>query len=87
MIDTPQRPRDSIKVGPTRKRMAHRLLDSSSGDDSNGGSEILPKDGEFKEIKDNMLKLLFKRLRKIQECGLNYTICSIAGWFIYKTKN
>ena len=61
--DTPLRPRDSIKVGLTRKRMAHRLLDSSSGDDSDGNSEILPKDGEIKEIKD-MLKLLCKKVEE-----------------------
>ena len=27
--DTPLRPRDFIKVGPTRKRITHRLLNSS----------------------------------------------------------
>ena len=61
--DTPLRPRDSIQVGPTRKRIAHRLLDSSSAcsDDSDGDSEIMPTKGEMKEIK-GMLKLLCKKV-------------------------
>ena len=61
--DTPLRPRDSIQVGPTRKRIAHRLLDSSSAcvDDSDGDSEIMPTKGEMKELK-GMLKLLWKKV-------------------------
>ena len=61
--DTPLRPRDSIQVGPTRKCIAHRLLDSSSAcsDDSDGDSEIMPTKGEMKEIK-GMLKLLCKKV-------------------------
>ena len=50
-------------MGPTRKRIAHRLLDSSSAcvDDSDGDSEIMPTKGEMNEIK-GMLKLLCKKV-------------------------
>ena len=61
--DTPLRPRDFIKVGPTRKCITHRLLNSSSGENSESGSKMLPKGGEFKEIK-YILKLLCKKVEK-----------------------
>ena len=56
--DMPLRPRDSIQVGLTRKRIAHRLLDSCSAcdNDSDGDSEIMPTKGEMKEVK-GMLKV------------------------------